>query len=118
MAKKLGQKRKNKVTPKEWNIFVATPAYDGKVDTDYSQSLAAAAYASPMYSVKFSCAVMGNGAFIDLARNIFVKMFLEVHKEATHLFFIDSDIKFNYEDFIGLARSNLPICAGVYRRRE
>jgi hypothetical protein len=61
---------------------------------------------------------MGNGAFIDLARNIFVKMFLEVHKEATHLFFIDSDIKFNYEDFIGLARSNLPICAGVYRRRE
>ncbi len=49
---------------------------------------------------------------------MFVKIFLEEFPEATHLFFIDSDLKFPAQAFIGLIRSGLPICAGVYRRRQ
>jgi hypothetical protein len=97
---------------------VATPAYDGKVDSDYAQSLADSSFCAPLYMVQVSHSVIGNGAFIELSRNIFVKMFLEDHKEATHLFFIDGDIKFPANAFIGLIRSGHPICAGVYRRRE
>jgi hypothetical protein len=119
VAKKLGDKRKApKVIPDRWDVLVCTPAYDGKVDTDYSQSLAEAAFCSPMYKVKMNASVMGNGAFIDLARNIFVKIFLEDFPDATHLFFIDADLKFPASAFIGLVRSGLPICAGVYRRRQ
>jgi len=119
MGKKLGDKRKLKrVTPDRWDILVCTPAYDGKVDTDYSQALAESAFCSPLYGIKMNASVMGNAAFIDVARNIFVKMFLEDFPEATHLFFIDSDLKFPPNAFIGLARSGLPICAGVYRRRQ
>ena len=119
MAKKLGDKRKKKeVAPDRWDVLVCTPAYDGKVDTDYSQSLAEAAFCSPLYMVKTNASVMGNGAFIDLARNIFVKMFLDKFPDATHLFFIDSDLKFEARAFIGLLQSNLPICAGIYRRRR
>lgn len=116
---KLGDKRKNKVQSiGPFNVYVATPAYDGKVDCDYSQSLAEAAFCSPLYQIKMSAGVMGNGAFIDLARNIFVKIFLEKFPEATHLFFIDADLKFPPNAFVGLIRSGLPICAGVYRRRQ
>ena len=120
MSKKLGDKRKepNRVKPGNWDVYIATPAYDGKVDCDYSQSLAEAAFCSPLYQVKMTASVMGNGAFIDLARNIFVKMFLEDFPEATHLFFIDADLKFPPQAFIGLIRSGLPIAAGVYRRRQ
>jgi hypothetical protein len=119
MPKKLGDKRKNeKVTPADWNIFIATPAYDGKVDTDYALSMSEASFCSPLFQVKLTASIMGNGAFIDLARNLFVKQFLEDFKECTHLFFIDSDLKFPANAFIGLARSGLPICAGVYRRRQ
>lgn len=100
------------------HVYVATPAYDGKVDSDYSQSLAEAAFTAPLYQVNLTAGVMGNGAFIDLARNIFVKMFLEQFKDCTHLFFIDSDLKFEARAFIGLVKSGLPICAGVYRRRQ
>ena len=100
------------------HIYVATPAYDGKVDTDYSQSLAEAAFCSPLHAVNLTAGVMGNGAFIDLARNIFVKMFLEDFPDCTHLFFIDADLKFEARAFIGLAKAGLPICAGVYRRRQ
>jgi len=117
--KKLGDKRKNKVPDVgPFDVFVATPAYNGKVDTDYSQSLAESAFCSPLYQIKMNASVMGNGAFIDLARNIFVKIFLEDFPEATHLFFIDSDLHWTPNAFVGLIRSGLPICAGVYRRRQ
>ena len=119
MKKKLGDKRKLKqVEPDAWHVYAATPAYDGKVDVDYSQSLAESAFVSPLYQVKLTAGVMGNGAFIDLARNIFVKMFLEDFPEATHLFFIDADLKFPPSAFIGLIRSGHDICAGVYPRRQ
>lgn len=102
------------------HAFVATPAYDGKVECGFAQSLAEASFCAPLYGMKLTAAVMGNGAFIDLARNIFVKMFLEKDefKECTHLFFIDSDLKFEARAFVGLLKANLPICAGVYRRRQ
>lgn len=100
------------------HAFVATPAYDGKVECNYSQSLAEAAFCCPLYGVRLTASVMGNGAFIELARNIFVKRFLEDVTDATHLFFIDADLKFPPNAFIGLLQANLPICAAAYRRRQ
>lgn len=107
-----------KVEQERWDVLVCTPAYNGRVDSNYSQSLAESAFCSPLYQIKMNASVMGNGAFIDLSRNVFVKIFLEQFPEATHLFFIDSDLKWTPNAFIGLIRSGLPICAGVYRRRQ
>jgi hypothetical protein len=47
-----------------------------------------------------------------------VKKFLEEFTDCTHLFFIDADLRFEARAFIGLVKSGLPICAGVYRRRQ
>lgn len=104
--------------PQELHAYVCTPAYDGKVECNFSQSLAEAAYCCPLYGIQLTAGVMGNGAFIELARNIYVKRFLEDFKECTHLFFIDSDLKFEARAFIGLMKAGLPICAGIYRRRQ
>jgi hypothetical protein len=102
------------------HAYVCTPAYDGKVECNFSQSLAETAFCCPLYGIRLTAGVMGNGAFIDLARNIFVKKFLEVEMfaDCTHLFFIDGDLKWEPRAFIGLMKSNLPVCAGVYRRRQ
>jgi hypothetical protein len=97
---------------------VATPAYDGRVECNYSQSLAEAAYCSPLYGIRLTASVMGNGAFIDLARNVFAKKFLEEFTDCTHLFFLDADLRFQPNAFIGLLQSGHPICAGIYRRRQ
>lgn len=99
------------------HAFVATPAYDGKVTTDYSQSLAESFRDAALYGVQCSAAVMGNGAFIDLARNIFVRLFLE-NKDYTHLFFIDSDLKWESRAFLSLLLADKPVCAGAYRKRQ
>lgn len=96
--------------------FIATPAYDGKVNSEYALSLAQGMQALTLYGINATAAVMGNGAFIDLARNAFVRMFLQT--ECTHLFFIDSDLKFEPHAMAALIGAGHPICAGLYRRRQ
>ena len=96
--------------------YIATPAYDGKVNSEYALSLGQAMQALTLYGINATAAVMGNGAFIDLARNAFVRMFLQT--ECTHLFFIDADLEFEPHAMAALLTSGHPISAGLYRRRQ
>lgn len=109
---------KNKQDLKPLHVYICTPAYNGQVDSDYSQSLAETSFCCPMYNIQITAGVIGNVGFIELARNMFVKKFLEEYRECTHLMFIDGDLKFESRAFVGLVRSGLPICAGLYRRRQ
>lgn len=109
---------KHKQDTKPLHAYICTPAYGGQVDSDYAQSLAETAFCCPMYNIQITAGVIGNVGFIELARNMFVKKFLEEHTDCTHLFFIDSDLKFESRAFVGLMRSGHPICAGLYRRRQ
>lgn len=106
--------------PDRVHVYVATPAYNGRVDDVYSQSLAEAAFTCPLYQVYFTAAVMRGGAFIDMSRNLFVHWFLTVPdlQDCSHLFFVDSDLKFESRAFVGLVKSGKPIVAGAYRRRQ
>lgn len=100
------------------HAYICTPAYNGQVDDAYAQSIAEAAFCCPMYNIQVTAGIIGNVGFIELARNIFIKKFLEEHTDCTHLFFIDGDLQFESRAFVGLMRSGLPICAGIYRRRQ
>lgn len=100
----------------DFRAFVATPAYDGRVLTDYALSVAETALVALVNGVYMTTTVMGNGAFIDIARNRFAQMFLKTN--STHLFFIDADLRFESRAFIELVRANKPICAGAYRKRQ
>jgi len=117
--RKLGQARQAEKKDRV-HVYVATPAYNGRVDDCYSQSLAEAAFTCPLFQVYFSAAVVRGGAFIDLTRNLFAHWFLTLPdlQECSHLFFIDSDLKFEPRAFVGLAKAGKPICAGAYRRRQ
>lgn len=123
MDRKLG-KRKSLVNI---SAYVATPAYNGRVDTDYAISLADSCLMAKTWHelapgnarIGVTTGVMGNGAFIDMARNQFVKMFLET--DCTHLFFIDSDLKWEARAFVGTllaCTDQTPVIAGAYRKRQ
>ena len=101
---------------KRIHAYVATPAYDGRGMTDFCISMTEAAQAAAVYGIQVTAAVMGNGAFIEIARNNFVRMFLE--SECTHLFFIDSDLRFEPRAFVNILLARLPVAAGMYRRRQ
>ena len=109
-------KKRDVRKPGRIHAFVATPAYDGRVLTDYAVSLAESVQAATIRGIQVTATVIGNGAFIDLARNTFVRLFLET--QCTHLFFIDADLKWEPRAFIGLLEANLPVCAGVYPKRQ
>lgn len=113
--KKLGDKRRSKQA--DIRAYVATPAYDGKVDTDYAVSLAESCQYARDQGIHVTAGVMANGAFIDLARNTFCQIFLD-ETDCTHLFFIDSDLRWEPRAFVGLLQSGRPVCAGMYRRRQ
>ncbi len=100
--------------------YVCTPAYNGQVDSDYANAMSDAAFVCAKGGINITAGIVGNVAFLELARNIFVKKFLTdpAMKDCTHLFFIDGDIKFTWQSFVGLLTSGMPICAGVYRRRQ
>ena len=105
------------------HVYVATPAYDGKVDSEFAQSLAESAQAATVFGIYFSAEVMSNGAFIDLARNTFVWRFLNLpeYQACTHLFFIDADLKWQSSAFVSLIANcdeDRPVVAGAYRRRQ
>jgi hypothetical protein len=85
--------------------------------TDYAISIAETCQVATLHGIQVTATIMGNGAFIDLARNRFVEMFLE-KEECTHLFFIDADLKWEPRAFIGLLQAGRPICAGVYPKRQ
>lgn len=101
-------------------VHVATPAYDGNVQSDFASSLLMAGQLATLNAIEVSAAIMGNGAFIDLARCVMVKRFLEDEKlkHFTHFMFIDADLQFDPKVFVGLVRSGLPVVAGAYRRRQ
>lgn len=120
-VRKLGDaKRKAPVRLNRWEPMVATPAYDNKVDSEFAHALAESAYCCPAFDVHLTFTIMRGGAFIDLTRNILARMFLqdEAFASCTHLFFIDGDLKWSPNAFVGLVRSDLPICAGVYPKRQ
>lgn len=117
--KRIGEK-KHVRPPGSVHVYVATPSYNGRVDSEYSQSLAQAAFACPLFQIYFTAAVMKGGAFIDLTRNLFAHWFLNLEelKDCTHLFFIDSDLEFEPRAFAFLAKCGQPIVTGAYRRRQ
>lgn len=112
--RKLGQRREQDM-PKI-RAYVATPAYDGKVHSDYAISLAESCIMAGRHDIGVMAAVMGNGAFIELSRNTFVKLFLD--SPCTHLFFIDADLRWEPRAFVGLLQSDRDVCCGIYRRRQ
>jgi hypothetical protein len=128
MSRRLGSRRKEAddgMDPKELDVprpYVATPAYNGMVNGEYAQSMLETGFHCSLAGIWPSGTTMGNNAFIDLSRNMFVKMFLdEENEDCTHLFFIDSDLKWEPRAFVGLVAActeDRPVVAGVYPKRQ
>lgn len=96
-------------------VFVATPVRDG-VTAEYAQSLFYAGLDCQARGIEVVPRIVRHSCFIEIARSVFVKMFLET--DCTHLLFLDSDIGFEAHALAGLVQAGVPLCAGVYRTRE
>ena len=97
-------------------VFIGTPIYDNKVTASYAQSLLLAGRDCMSRGIEVVPKIIRNSCFVELARSVLVKDFLET--DCTHLLFLDADIGFESHALAGLVEAGVPFCAGVYRKRE
>lgn len=96
-------------------LFIATPMYGGMCSGFYAQSML---QLKDQVGGKFPIIMsfMFNESLITRARNAMAHQFLKT--DATHLMFIDADIRFNPADIETMIAANKDIICGIYPKKE
>ena len=100
---------------RERKVFIATPAYSGKVNDSYCTSVVRLANELQKLGIEFSYQTLRNESLISRARNILVAMFLTT--DFDYLFFIDADITFLPDAVIRALAYDRGIVAGAYPKK-
>jgi len=98
------------------HIFIATPMYGGQCFGYFAQSLLQANNIIPQSGVTLSYSFLFNESLIQRARNLLAHQFLQ--SKATHMMFIDADIKFNPADLLTMLAADKDIICGIYPKKE
>jgi hypothetical protein len=97
-------------------IFIATPAYEGKVTLNYHVSCLRALRDLPRHGIELMFNSQAGDGLIGRSRAVMVSEFLAT--DCTHLMFIDSDIGFEPEYINHLLEADQEIVCGLYRKRQ
>jgi hypothetical protein len=98
------------------HIFIATPMYGGMCAGYYTQAMLTLQNQAQQAGVTVTYSFMFNESLITRARNALVHNFLK--SEATHMMFIDADIKFNPADIFPMLEVDKDIICGIYPKKE
>ena len=98
------------------HIFIAMPCYGGMMSGHTAQSLMTLGKVLNQCGMDVSYSFMFNESLITRARNALVQNFLK--SEATHLMFIDADIKFFPEEVPAMVDASKDIICGIYPKKE
>src|SRR5690554_5878778 len=94
------------------NVFFAIPAFDAKVGYDFCASMYRTAEVFKDEGIGSEIAFIGSHAYLDLARDILVRQFLD--SEASHLFQLDADLGWEAEDMVRMLNFDVDVVCGVY----
>jgi hypothetical protein len=98
------------------HVFIATPMYGGNCSGLYVSSLVELQILFANRGISFSMEFLFNESLITRARNLLTHNFL--NSQASHLFFIDSDIKFSANDVLSMISADKDVICGVYPKKE
>lgn len=97
-------------------LFIATPMYGGQCYGYYAQSVLMLQKTMEREGIETVFSFMFNESLITRARNALTHGFL--NSDATHLLFIDSDIRFNPEDVVAMLKADKEVICGMYPKKE
>lgn len=98
------------------SLFVATPMYGGMCAGYYTQSILELNNFLQRNGVEANYSFMFNESLITRARNALARGFLK--SNATHLMFIDADIRFRPADVMAMLEADKDVICGIYPKKE
>ncbi len=93
------------------HLVIGTPMYGGMCTSEYTQSIIHLSEAANKSNVKFTTIFLGNESLIQRGRNTIAHHFLSM-PDATHLMFIDADMKFRVEDVVQMIAADKGLIIG------
>ena len=96
-------------------LFIGTPCYGGVVTRQYLLSILRLNAALVAEGIPYTLATLDKESLITRARNRLAHQFLQ--GEATHLLFVDADIRFEPEAVLRLLRHGGPLVAGAVPKK-
>lgn len=96
-------------------LFIATPAFDGKVNIQYAISLAETHTLLASKGVECTVKMHASGSLLVAERNRLVKVFLET--DCTHMLCIDSDLGWPAMAVLAMLEHDVDFCGGCYPAR-
>jgi len=101
---------------KKPHLFVATPMYGGQCFGFYTQAVLQLQTLCKNNNVDLTFSFLFNESLIQRARNLLANEFLK--SQATHMMFIDSDIRFFPEQIFPMVDVDKDIICGIYPKKE
>jgi hypothetical protein len=98
------------------HIHFCTPCYGGQVTEPYFSSFIRLQALLTHHQINFSLSTVTTESLITRGRNTLVAFFM-ANPDATHLMFIDADIRFDAESVLKLLRADKDVIAGVYPKK-
>ena len=93
------------------HLVIGTPMYGGMCTSEYTQSLLNLSESANKSDVKLTTIFLGNESLIQRGRNTIAHHFMNL-PDATHLLFIDADIKFRTEDIVRMIQADKSLIIG------
>lgn len=93
------------------HLVIGTPMYGGMCNSEYVQSLMSLKDALQQNGHQMTSVFLGNESLIQRGRNTVAWHFLNI-PDATHLLFVDADIKFKPSDIARMIKADKPIIVG------
>ena len=102
---------------KKPHVFLATPMYGGMCTGFFTQSLITTTKVLADNGIDLSVSFLFNESLIQRGRNLLAHQFMQ-NEAATHLMFVDADIKFNPYDIVHMLKADKDIICGLYPKKE
>ena len=93
------------------HLVIGTPMYGGMCTSEYTQSLLNLSESANKSDVKLTTIFLGNESLIQRGRNTIAHHFMNL-PDATHLMFIDADMKFRTEDVVRMIKADKSFIVG------